>query len=60
MNQDELKHRVDAVIAKADDDEAAHGMEDQLHLDVIREFCPEWVQAEIKRLTETYFCRWCA
>jgi hypothetical protein len=60
MNQDELKQRVDAVIAMSGDDEAAHSAEDALHVDVIRAFCPEWVQAEIARLTEADFCRWCA
>jgi hypothetical protein len=60
MDTGELKQRVDAVIASAGDDEVAHGMEDALHLDVIRAFCPEWVQAEITRLSVTDFARWCA
>lgn len=60
MNPEELKRRVDAIIAKSDDDEMAHSDEDELHLRVIKEFCPDWVQAEIDRLTNTFFCRWCA
>lgn len=58
MTEDELKQRVDAVIAESDDDEAAHSMEDALHLDVIRAFCPDWAQAEIERLSKADFCRW--
>ena len=60
MSPEELKRRVDAVIAKADDDEVAHMMEDTLRLDVIADFCPQWVGAEISRLADADFCRWCA
>lgn len=60
MTEDELKQRVDAVIATAGDDEIAHGNEDALHLDVIRAFCPDWVVAEVQRLSDADFSRWCA
>jgi hypothetical protein len=59
MDRDELTRRVDEIIAKCDDEEQ-HAIEDALHLDVIGAFCPEWVQAEIERLTNADFNRWCA
>jgi hypothetical protein len=60
MSPEELRQRVDAVIAKSGDDEAAHGDEDRLHLDLIRAFCPVWVRVEIQRLSDADFGRWCA
>ena len=51
---------MEAIIAVADDDERAHGMEDDLHLEVINAFCPDWVVREVKRLSETKFARWCS
>lgn len=60
MTEDELKQRVDAVLAVCDDDEVGHMKEDALHLDVIRAFCPDWVVAEIQRLSDADFSRWCA
>ena len=60
MTPEELKNKVDSIIACSGDDEAAHGDEDDLHLEVIRKFCPEWVVAEIERLSNADFSRWCA
>ena len=60
MDKAKLKKRVDAIIASGDDDYQAHLDEDKLHLALIQEFCPEWVQAEITRLSEADFSRWCA
>ena len=60
MTEQELRARVDAVIALAGDDERAHACEDDLHLEVIAAFCPDWVVAEVKRLSDASFMRWCA
>lgn len=60
MSQDELKKQVDRIIEMASDDEKAHSYEDDLHLEVIVEFCPDWVVQEIKRLSNADFARWCA
>ena len=60
MNRDDLIRRVDSVIAKSHDDEMAHYWEDELHLSVIHEFCPDWVWTEIKRLRDADFARWYA
>lgn len=61
LTYDDLRQRVDTVIVKGtDDDEAAHSMEDQLHLDIIGFFCPDWVRAEIERLSHADFARWCS
>lgn len=60
MTEDELKKRVDQIIARGGDDEAAHSMEDDLHLYLINTFCPDRVQAEIRRLSHADFERWCA
>jgi hypothetical protein len=60
VSPEELRQRVDAVIAKSDDDEAAHGMEDDLYLEIMDAFCPDWVRAEVTRLCAAPFNRWCA
>jgi hypothetical protein len=59
MNPDELKQRVDAILAM-DNDEAMHSAEDHLHTVLIQAFCPAWVQAEIDRLSKADFSHWCA
>lgn len=60
MTETELKEKVNNIIAQSGDDEGAHSSEDSLHLEVIRAFCPPWVVAEIDRLSEAKFARWCA
>lgn len=60
MTKKELKKKVDEIIALSFDDEAAHSNEDDLHLEVIKLFCPDWVNREIDRLNEADFSRWCA
>lgn len=60
MNEKELKKRVDSIIAVGGDDEVAHGREDDLHIELIGLFCPEWVVKEVKRLSDADFARWCA
>ena len=60
MNPEELAARVNSVIDQSGDDEAAHAMEDDLHLDIIRSFTPNWVQAEVARLCAAPFNRWTA
>lgn len=60
MTPEQLKKRVDNIIAMASDDEGAHSAEDDLHLQVIYAFAPEWAQNEIERLSVADFNRWCA
>lgn len=60
MTPDELRERVDAVMAKSDDDEAAHALEDDLYLEIMGAFCPDWVRAEVARLCAAPFNRWTA
>lgn len=60
MELEELKNKIDTIISYGVDPEAAHSAEDDLHLEVIEKFCPEWVVAEIKRLSAADFARWCA
>lgn len=60
MNKEDLRNRIDGIIALSRDDEAAHAREDELHLEIIAEFCPEWVNEEVKRLSNANFARWCA
>lgn len=59
MDENKLKQRVDDIIACSGDDETAHSMEDDLHVEIINKFCPEWVIKEIKRLGDADFARWC-
>lgn len=58
--QKELEKRVDKIIEMSGDAEAAHSAEDELHLELIEEFCPEWIVKEVKRLSYADFQRWCA
>ena len=62
MTEDELRRKVDDIIHMGEhvDAEQGHGDEDDLHLTLIREFCPDWVVAEIDRLHASNFPRWCA
>ena len=60
MTQETLQKKVDRIIAMSGDDEMAHSEEDELHLDVIKTFCPDWVVSEIDRLSSADFKRWCA
>lgn len=60
MSKEELQKRVDEIIAMSGDDERAHSNEDELHLGLIKEFCPDWVKEETERLNKADFARWCA
>lgn len=61
MTPEELTSRVNRIIDRdIYDDEAQHADEDSLHLDLIKAFCPEWVIAEVDRLSAANFERWCA
>lgn len=60
MKEEELRQKVDNIISVSGDDEMAHSQEDELHLEIIKEFCPDWVVKEVKRLSDTEFARWCA
>ncbi len=57
---EDLIKEVDSIIAVAGDDEMAHSMEDDLHRELINRYCPDWVKAEVKRLSEADFIGWCA
>jgi len=54
----QLKILVDKIIEKGWDVEAAHTEEDNLHLTLIMQFCPDWVKEEIERLNKADFPRW--
>ena len=60
MGRKELKEKVDTIIGHMLDDEKAHSLEDELHLEIIRTFCPDWVVAEVNRLRKVGFSRHCA
>jgi hypothetical protein len=68
MTPKEVRDRVDAIRACAADDEAAHGMEDQLWRDVLFAIAAEEIDpavaiqcAAIALTTDTIdFARWCA
>jgi len=61
MNKEDLIENVNGIISVGDDDdEAAHSMEDRLHLEIIEAFCPTWVIEEVNRLNNADFSRWCA
>ena len=60
MTKEGLVNRVNEIIAGKGDPERAHSDEDELHLEMIELFCPDWVREEIKRLNNADFPRWCA
>ena len=59
-NKQDLLAKVDRIISLSGDPEVAHSEEDELHLEVINKFCPDWVKKEINRLNMADFPRWCA
>lgn len=60
MTREELKTRIEKIIERGGDPETAHSMEDDLHIDIIKSFAPEWVTEEVQRLSDVDFPRWCA
>ena len=66
MTIEEVKQRVAAIAAEADDDEQAHSMEDELHQDVLRAIAdkkcknPSACAAEALKTQDIDFARWCA
>lgn len=60
MNVEELKKRVDEIIAVGGDDEAAHSNEDKLHRELLHKYLPNELWVEIVRLDNADFARWCA
>lgn len=60
MEKEQLKERIDNILASSSDYETAHGREDKLHLELIRELCPDWVVEEVNRLDAAPFARYCA
>jgi len=60
-NKRELALLINGIIKIGiNDSETAHSKEDQLHLRLIEQFCPDWVKKEIKRLDDADFSRWCS
>lgn len=62
MTVDEVRERVASIRAQSDDDERAHGLEDQLHQDVLRYLADNGhrIAAEALTTLEIDFARWCA
>lgn len=60
MSKEELKKRVDEIIALSDDDEAAHSEEDNLHRELLNKYLPNELWVEVVRLNNADFARWCA
>ena len=58
--KEELRRRVDDIIAISDDDELAHSDEDDLHVELLHEYLPNELWIEIARLNNADFARWCA
>lgn len=63
MTVDEVKERVDDIRHEAVDDETAHGMEDDLYIDVLEAIAngadnPEKLAAEALKTQEIEFYRW--
>ncbi|MFW0909667.1 hypothetical protein [Bacillus altitudinis] len=66
MTVDDVMKRVEDIrqVAEAEDDETAHGMEDELYIDVLGAIVngaddPEKLAAEALKTLEIEFSRWC-
>jgi len=55
-----LKRDIDEILQIAGDDEAAHSYEDDLHLELLKKWLPPAMWAELERLNNADFERWCA
>lgn len=60
MSNEELKKRVDEIIAMAYDPEAAHSSEDDLYIALLTEYLPVDMLKEVMRLQKADFARWTA
>lgn len=66
MTTKDIQVRVTEIRKAVDDDERAHGLEDQLHQDVLRAiasgrmFNPAALAAEALKTKTISFARWCA
>lgn len=60
LDRKELHKRVNEVLEVDVDYELQHGLEDRLHLEIIKQFCPSWVLTEVKRLSDDDFPRFTA
>ena len=60
MTEEELKKRVDEIIAIARNDEVAHLTEDVLHRELLHKYLPNELWVEIVRLDNADFQRGCA
>ncbi|WP_024427708.1 hypothetical protein [Bacillus safensis] len=64
MTVDDVQERVEVIRQIALDDEAAHGMEDELYIDVLEAIAngadnPEKLAAEALKTQDIEFYRWC-
>lgn len=66
MTPEDVARRVKAIAECRGDDEAAHGMEDRLHWDVLQAIAaghatdPAGCAAEALKSSQIDFARWCA
>lgn len=66
MNVNDILARVERIRASAGDDEVAYGMEDDLHVEVLRAISqgvcedPEGCAKATLLTLDIKFCRWCA
>jgi hypothetical protein len=66
MNIEDVELRVENIRERAGDDEVAHGMEDDLHQDVLRAIAagtcsdPVGCAASALKTCDIDFARWCA
>lgn len=58
MTPEALNDEVNNIIGMSGDPEGAHSAEDELHIKLIDEFCPDWVLEEVNRLSDADFPRW--
>lgn len=60
MTGKEITKRVNKIIKMASDPEQAHLEEDKLLGELVKEYAPPHIVAEIQRLERANFPRWCA
>lgn len=66
MTQEELHQRISDILSEARwgefgwDDELAHSLEDELHKQLLKDYLPQELLDELKRLDKADFTRYCS
>ena len=60
MTKKELNERIDEILTCEGDAEVTHELEDVLYNDLVKDFCPNYIQKILQRLKDAHLARWYA